>query len=109
MTDTFKVLGQSAPAATTLTTAYTVPSATQAVSSSIVVCNRDAGAATFRISVAIAGAADNVKQYIAYDAPIAGNDTIALTIGVTLGATDVVRVYASTTLLSFSIYGEEVT
>ena len=109
MTTTFKVLGQSAPSAATLTAAYTVPGATQAVCSSIVVANRDAGPATFRISVAVAGAADNVKQYIAYDAPIAGNDTIALTIGVTLGAADVVRVYASTALLSFNLYGEEVT
>jgi hypothetical protein len=36
MPTTYKVLGQSNPAATTATTLYTVPSATQAVVSTVV-------------------------------------------------------------------------
>jgi hypothetical protein len=44
MATAYKVLGQVAPAATTATTVYTVPSATEAVVSSVTVCNR-AGAA----------------------------------------------------------------
>ena len=47
MATTYKVLGQSNPAATTLTTLYTVPAATQAVISSISVANLTATAATF--------------------------------------------------------------
>jgi len=109
VTDTFKVLGQAAPAAATLTAAYTVPAVLGAVVSSIVVCNRDAGVALFRISVAVAGAADNVKQYLVWDAETIGNDTTALTLGVTLAPTDVVRVRSNTTFLSFNIFGEEVT
>lgn len=107
--DTFKVLGQVAPAAATLTTLYTVPAATQIVASSIVVCNRDAGLAAVRVSVAVAGAADSVEQYVAYDSLLPGNDTIAMVLGVTMSATDVMRVYASTIFLSFSLFGEVIT
>jgi len=46
MPTTYKVLGQSAPSATTATTLYTVPSATSAVVSTLVVANRAATSAT---------------------------------------------------------------
>lgn len=109
MTDTFKSLGQVNPSATTLTDAYTVPSSTSAVVSSIVVTNRSATATSFRISHALAGAADNNKQYLYYDTPIAGNDTLVVTLGAALATTDVIRVYATLATLSFNIYGVEVT
>lgn len=109
MTDTLKVLGQSAPSATTLTALYTVPGATQAVGSSITICNRVASATTYRISVAPAGAADTNSQYLFYDLPIQANDTYTWVLGISLGATDVVRVYAGNANLSFSLFGVEVT
>jgi hypothetical protein len=59
--------------------------------------------------VAIAGAVDDNKQYIAYDASIAGNTFVTVTIGITLGATDVVRVYATLATLSFQLFGVELT
>lgn len=108
MTDTFKSLGQTNPSATTLTDSYTVPSSTSATVSSIVVTNRSATATSFRISHALAGAADNNKQYLYYDTPIAGNDTLVVTLGATLATTDVIRVYATLATLSFNIYGVEV-
>lgn len=109
MADTLKILGQSNPAATTLTDAYTVPAATSATISSITVCNQGAADTTFRVSVAAAGAADVAKQYLYYDESIPGNRTFAVTLGVTLAATDVVRVYAGNTSLSFNVFGVEVT
>ena len=42
-----------------------------------------------------------------YDLPLAANDTFAATLGVTLGTTDKVRVYASTANLSFNLFGQE--
>jgi hypothetical protein len=108
MATVYKVLGQSSPAATTETALYTVPAATSAVASSVIVCNRSAVLSTFRISIAIAGAATSNKDYIYYDLPIGANDTFIATIGVTLAATDEVRVYASNTNLSFSLYGSEI-
>ena len=56
MATNYKVLGQSAPSATTDTTLYTVPASTQAVVSTVSVCNRGSAAATFRIAVRPDGA-----------------------------------------------------
>ena len=106
---TYKILGQSNPAATTATDLYTVPPSTNTVVSTLQVCNQAATDATFRVSVRQAGAATNAKQYLAYDTTIPANDSIALTLGITLAATDVVTVYASTTTLSFNLFGSELT
>lgn len=108
MTDTAKVLAQVNPAATTLTTLYTVPAATSAAVSSIVVCNQST-ASSFRISIQVAGAADNAKQYLYYDTVIPANDTFVATIGITLATTDVVKIYAGSANLSFSLFGVEIT
>jgi len=107
MASTYKILAQSKPSATTLTDAYTVPGATQATISTIVVANQSSSATSFRISVAIAGAADTAAQYLYYDIAIPGNDTFAATVGITLGAADVVRVYNTDATLSFNLFGVE--
>ena len=108
MATTYKVLGQVAPPATTDTTLYTVPTSTQTVCSTLSICNRST-AATFRVRIKVAGAADDNKQYVAYDAPVSENDTLLLTFGTTLGAADVVVVYASSANLSFQLFGSEIT
>lgn len=108
MATTYKVLGQSNPAATTATTLYTVPSATQAVVSTIVICNQTATAATFRIAVRPAGATLAAQHYVAYDVTVGASDSTALTLGITLGATDVITVYGSTATLSFAAFGSEI-
>lgn len=108
-TETLKVLGQSNPLAATLTDAYTVPGATQTVISSIWVCNRSATATKFRLAISPNGAADDNKHYLAYDAPILGNESICAVSGITLDAADVLRVYATLATLSFNIYGSELT
>jgi hypothetical protein len=107
MATTPKVLGQLVPGATTLTALYTVPGATNTTVSSIMVCNTSATPTTFRVSVAVAGAADDPKQYIFHDITIPGNDTFTATVGLTLAATDVLRVYATLATLSFSAFGIE--
>jgi hypothetical protein len=104
----YKVLGQSAPSATTATDVYTVGAGKQAIISTITVANRSATARTYRIAIRPAGATLANLHYIAYDVALAANDTTALTLGITLTATDVVTVYASTTDLSFGIFGSEI-
>jgi hypothetical protein len=108
MAITYKVLAQSAPSATTNTDVYTVGSGKQATVSTITVCNRAATAATYRIAVRVAGTTIANEDYIAYDASVPANDTIALTLGVTLGAADVVTVYASSANLSINLFGAEI-
>ena len=107
--DTLKILGQSKPSAASLTDIYTVPALTSTTISSIVVCNQSATATAFRISVAIAGAANTAAQYLYYDVAIGGNQTFVATIGVTLATTDKVRVYNTRATLSFNLFGIEVT
>lgn len=104
----YKVLAQSTPSATTNTDIYTVGAGKQAVVSTITVANRSASARTYRIAVRPSGATLANQHYIAYDVVIAANDTTALTLGITLTATDVVTVYASTADLSFGIFGTEI-
>jgi glucose-6-phosphate dehydrogenase assembly protein OpcA len=108
MATVYKVLGQSNPAATTATTLYTVPSATSAVVSTIVICNQTATAATFRIAVRPAGATLAAQHYVAYDVTVGASDSTALTLGLTLATTDVITIYGSTATLSFAAFGSEV-
>ena len=108
MATTYKVLAQSAPAATTNTTFYTTPSLKQAVSSTIVVANRGATAATYRIAIRPNGATLANQHYIAFDVPLAEFDSVTLTLGITLAAADIVTVYASNANLSFNMFGTEI-
>lgn len=107
-TATYKVLGQSAPSATTETDLYTVPAATETIVSTIHIANRATTSATFRIAISVNGAATATKDYIAYDSAISGNGFVSLTLGITLDATDKIKVYASTANLSFNAFGSEI-
>lgn len=108
MANTYKVLGQSNPAATTLTTLYTVPSSTSSVCSTLTACN--IGVSTnIRVAVRPAGASIANQHYIVYDNYINAGDTLFLTIGATLATTDVVSVYAGTANVAFNLYGSEIT
>jgi hypothetical protein len=107
MATTYKVLGQQNPAATTLTTLYTVPSATSTVCSTLVIANLGLST-TVRVAVRPAGAAIANQHYIVYDTPVNQYDTLFLTLGITLATTDVVSVYAGTATVAFSVYGSEI-
>lgn len=109
MAQNYKVLGQIAPSATTATAIYTVPSATEAVVSSIVVCERGGSAATFRLAVRPNGATLANQHYLVYDASLTANDTLIFTVGLTVDATDVLEAYASTGDVTFQAYGSEIT
>lgn len=110
MASSYKVLGQLDITSSTLTTLYTCPASTDTVVSSLIVANRGTAADTFRIALRTDGDAISDKHYIAYDVPLAGNDSTTLTLGMTLQATDVVSVAGGGTasLLSFNLFGAEV-
>jgi len=105
---TYKVLGQVNPAATTATTAYTVPSATETVISTIAVANLGSAPATYRIAVRPDGATLENKHYIVYDSGLAPQSTDTLTLGLTINAADVVTVLASTATMAFNLFGSEI-
>jgi hypothetical protein len=108
MPTNYKVLGQANPAATTLTSLYIVPASTQTVISTITVANQAATAATYRIAVRVAGASIASAQYLAYDVSLPANASDTLTLGITVGATDVISVYSSTATMSFNAFGSEI-
>lgn len=108
MAESIKVLAQSSPSATTLTDVYTVPGSTSAVISSVVICNRGSAKREFRLSVAVAGAADSVEQYLFYDMAILAGESVVVTSGLTLGAADVIRGYVDAADISISVFGTEI-
>lgn len=109
MATTYKVLAQDNPAATTETILYTVPSATEAVISTIAVCNQSGTSGTYRIAVRpSADSTTTAKHWIVYGATVAGSDAVLLTIGVTLAAGDKILVYASSANQSYSVFGSEI-
>ena len=113
MTTVYKVLGQQCPAGTTAVSLYTVPAATSTVVSTIVISDVGGASGLFAVSIAVGGAADNVKQYI-YGSPSTGiyidaGDTFIATMGLTLAATDVVRCRSSVgSELTFQLFGSEI-
>lgn len=108
MATTYKVLAQSAPAATTNSDIYTAPATYSAVVSTVVVANRAASPATYRIAVRPAGATLANQHYIAFDVTVGASDSTTLTLGLTLATTDVITVFASTANLSFNVFGSEI-
>ena len=110
MATAYKILGQVATATLGATTEGTLYTSTgvESVVSSLVICNQAASAATYRIAVRVAGATLAASQYIAYDVSLPANASDTLTLGITLGATDVITVYASSATMSFAAFGSEI-
>ena len=107
MSDIIKVLGQLDAAATTQETLYTVPDLTQTTVSSFLACNRTGSAITFRLRINIADADDDDKQFLYYGKSVAANTTFTAVIGMCLGQADVMKTYASSANMSFTLFGVE--
>ena len=109
MAETRKILAQTIPAAnaSSASDAYTVPASTQTIVSSIIAANIGANT-SFRIRIAPAGAADTANQTIYPDLPLQSNDSYLATLGITLGATDKVRVGSVSGNVVFTIFGVEI-
>jgi hypothetical protein len=110
MPTNYKVLGQVNPAVQTYATLYTVPASTQAVISTISICNANASVdANYSIAVRPAGETIDAKHFLTSNNVVGALDTIMLTVGLTLGNTDVVTVYVTNPNVAFGLYGSEVT
>jgi hypothetical protein len=109
MANTYKVLGQAFPNANTNFSLYTVPAATSAIVSTLNVCNTTASNVTFRAAIRPAGEALASKHYIVFETPVPAQDSIALSLGMTMGNTDVLTVYSFQGNVSFNVFGTEIT
>jgi hypothetical protein len=105
---TYKVLGNAATT-TAGTALYTVPASTSAVLSTIIVCNTSTSSKTFRVAVTPAsGTTLEAKYYLAYDTVVPANDSIIMTLGITLATGNTVRVSGSTVDVGFTAFGSEI-
>jgi hypothetical protein len=105
MANTYKILGQIT-GSNANQTLYTVPAATSAVVSTIVIANHSTSANSYRIGIIPSGDTLSDENYIAYDTYIGANDTVAITAGITLATGDFLQVYGNDTG-SFSAFGTE--
>jgi hypothetical protein len=108
MAISYKILGQANPAPNANVDLYVVPSGRQAIISTLNICNTSVSNVTFRASVRQAGATGSSKQFLAYDTALPGQDSIGLTLGMTLDATDVVTVYSFQGNVAFNLFGSEI-
>ena len=104
----YKVLGQISPAVATQTILYTVPAGMSTVVSTLSACNVGIST-TIRIAVQPGAAALANQHYVVYDATLNQYETLFLTIGLTLTATDIVTVWTGTasSIVAFNLYGTE--
>ena len=109
MANAYKILGQVDDASANDVELYLVPASTEAVISTIIVCNRESADNTFRIATKDDNSAVATTDYIAYDTTIPANDTIAFTLGITLETGAEISVGASDNNVTFQAYGTEIT
>lgn len=100
---------QGTAALGTYATLYTTAGATQAVISTIVICNQASVSATYRIGLDTTAGTPGASEWLVYDGVVAGNDSICLTLGVCLDASKFIRVSSSTATVSFSAFVSEIT
>lgn len=106
---TYKTLGNVAGTGNvaTYSTLYTTPSNTTAVVSTITICNQTGSTITYRLGLASSATDPSTSEFLAYGATVAANDTVALTLGVTMGANKFLRASASSASVSFIAFGTE--
>lgn len=92
----------------TFVTLYEVPASTEAVISSIVICNTAAATATYRIGFDDTAGTPNNSEWLVYDAVIAANDTVCLTLGICSEAGKFIRVASSANTVTFSLFVSEI-
>ena len=111
MAQVYKRLGAIAASGTmgTADILSTCPAGTQAVVSTITVCNTAATAATFRIAINTTSSFPVTAGYLVYGATVPANDTVTLTLGVTMDATNNrLLVSASANTVAVSAFGVEI-
>ena len=107
--NSYKVLGQTNPTtANTESILYTVPSGFMAFASVLSICNQGATTSTVRVAVRPAGITSTAKTFILFDTYINPNDSLMLTLGLSLATTDIISVWSGTSSFSFVLSGSEI-
>ncbi len=106
----YKILGQSCPANTANVTLYTVPAGTNTIISTMSICNLSINNKTYNVAAIPSGETIARKHMLASNGVVSAYDSIALTLGMTLGANDTIIVASQdANNIAFTIFGTEIT
>lgn len=112
MAQSFKILGQLNPSANGQANVYIVPSTTEAVISTITVCNQSSTNNSFSLIMMPSNEfADpaNAKNFVVRGAVVPAADTLVLTMGLTANSGTILACNTNSNNMSFSVFGSEVT
>jgi hypothetical protein len=111
MAQTYKRLGAINPSANTQTNVYVVPASTEAVISTITICNQAATNASYSLIVMPASSfasSASAADFVIRGATVPAADTIILTVGLTANAGTVIAANTNSGSISFSAFGSEI-
>lgn len=100
---------QGTAALDTYTTLYSTSASAEAVISTILVTNTASVSATYRIGIDDTEGTPGASEWLVYDSSVAGNDSIALTLGICLQNSKYLRVSSSADTTTFSAFVSEIT
>jgi hypothetical protein len=115
MPTAYKILGQTLPAANTLSNVYVVPTSTSAIISTISICNQSSANANVDIMIRPINDTLANKHYLIKGVTIPRADTMILSPGITLNASVIVAVNNAVVTgetaanVSFNVFGVELT
>ena len=99
---------QGTAGVSTYATLYNVPASTEAIISTIVICNTAATSATYRIGLDTSAGTPGASEWLVYDATVAATDSVCLTLGIVLDAGKYIRVSSSANTVTFSAFVSEI-
>ena len=109
MAENFKYAQAQGTSSTgTYTTVYNTPAATQAVVSSLVICNASSSDVTVRLGLDTTAGTPSSSEFLVYDAIVAGNDTVSLTLGICMDADKYIRASSSSSACVFTAFVSEI-
>lgn len=109
MSENFKTSQtQGTSSLSTYNTLYNTSSSVQAVISTLAICNTASTAVTYRIGIDETAGTPNNSEWIVYDSTVSANDTVFLTVGMTLQENRFIRISSSASTSVFSAFVSEI-
>ena len=114
MPQSFKKLGAVVPTANTQANLYVVPASTEAVLSTITICNQGTENTSYSLMYFYSDEFDTAENapgrcFLVRGAVVPAADTIVLTMGLTANAESIISCNATGSDISFSAFGSEIT
>lgn len=86
----------------TYATLYSTGASESAIISTIGICNTASTAVTYRVGVSASAGTPTASEWIVYDNTVPANDTVFLTVGLTMQASKFLRISSSASTCAFS-------